>query len=387
VIGVPGLEPLSWGGMVVIASGMSWDDAWMSEKHLAIALGRRAPVLFVDPPVSWLTPLRKPHLRSTLKDPRLRMVAPGVARLTPIASPGVSRPVLREAAYAATRAAIRRAVAELGGHVSALVVASLDPVLDACDADLKVVYGTDDWVSGAALMGLQTAWLERRLRKQLERADLVVAVSPTLATKWSAMARAVAVVPNGCDTAAFAMTDETPPAPDVRLPVPIAGFIGHMSARIDLDLLEAVAETGHSVLLVGPRQLTFDPRRLDRLIVRENVQWTGPRDFPDLASYMRHIKVGLTPYADTPFNRSSFPLKTMEYLAAGRAAVVTDLPAARMLPDDLIIRSSRPADFARVTADALQRPRDPELEERRKAYAEKHSWAVRAREFAEAIGL
>jgi teichuronic acid biosynthesis glycosyltransferase TuaH len=102
---------------------------------------------------------------------------------------------------------------------------------------------------------------------------------------------------------------------------------------------------------------------------------------------MRHIKVGLTPYADTPFNRSSFPLKTMEYLAAGRAAVVTDLPAARMLPDDLIIRSSRPADFARVTADALQRPRDPELEERRKAYAEKHSWAVRAREFAEAIGL
>jgi len=33
------LEPASWDGMVVIASGMSWDEPWMSEKHLAIALG------------------------------------------------------------------------------------------------------------------------------------------------------------------------------------------------------------------------------------------------------------------------------------------------------------------------------------------------------------
>jgi teichuronic acid biosynthesis glycosyltransferase TuaH len=236
-------------------------------------------------------------------------------------------------------------------------------------------------------MGLKTAWLERRLGEQLAQADVVVAVSPTLATKWSDQAHRVAVVPNGCDTAAFASTDATPPASDVRLPAPIAGFIGHMSARIDLDLLEAVAEAGNSLLLVGRRQRTFDARRLDGLLARENVQWVGPRDFADLPSYMRHITVGLTPYTDTPFNRSSFPLKTMEYLAAGRAAVVTDLPAARMLPEDLVIRASGPADFARVTTQELSRERDPELEGRRKAYANAHSWAVRAAEFAEAIGL
>jgi len=381
------LEPASWDGMVVIASGMSWDEPWMSEKHLAIALGRCVPVLFVDPPMSWLTPFRKPHLRPALRGPRLRMVAPGVARLTPMAPPGVSRPMIRVAAHAATRAAIRRAVAELGGRVSALVAASFNPVLGACDADLKVVYGTDDWVAGAELMGLRPAWLERREREQLAQADLVVAVSPILAEKWSGIARAVSVVPNGCDTDAFAVTDQTAPAPDVHLPSPIAGFIGHMSARIDLDLLEAVVGTGHSVLLVGPRQLTFDTQRLDRLISRENVQWTGARPFPDLPSYMRHITVGLTPYTDTPFNRGSFPLKTMEYLAAGRAAVVTDLPAARMLPDDLVTRCSRPAEFARATDEALTRPRDAELVARRMAYAESHSWTVRAREFADAIGL
>ncbi|WP_448631434.1 hypothetical protein [Cellulomonas soli] len=50
--------------LVVLASGVSWDDAWMSEKHLAVALSAHVPVLFVDPPVSYLTPLRKPHLRA-----------------------------------------------------------------------------------------------------------------------------------------------------------------------------------------------------------------------------------------------------------------------------------------------------------------------------------
>ena len=383
----PPPEPHSWDGMVVLASGMSWDDAWMSEKHLAIALARLAPVLFVDPAVSWLTPLRKPQLSRAPMSGGLHMVAPGVARVTPVAPPGVSRPLLRHAAYAATRAAIRQSVAELGGRVSAIVAASLDPVLDACRAEMRVLYATDDWVSGAALMGLRTAWLERRLSEQLARADVVVAVSPTLAAKWSPQAHRVTVVPNGCDTAAFASTDATAPASDVHLAAPIAGFIGHMSARIDLSILEAVADSGSSVLLVGPRQLTFDPRRLDSLLARENVQWTGPRAFADLPSYMRHIKVGLTPYAETPFNRSSFPLKTMEYLAAGRTAVVTDLPAARMLPEELVIRASGPTDFARVTAQELLRERDPELEHRRRAYAETNSWAVRAAEFAQAIGL
>jgi hypothetical protein len=40
------------------------------------------------------------------------------------------------------------------------------------------------------------------------------------------------------------------------------------------------------------------------------------------------MDVGLTPYADTPFNQASFPLKTLEYLSAGLPVVSTDLPGA-----------------------------------------------------------
>ncbi len=382
-----GFAQSSWDEVVVLVAGVSWDDAWLSEKHLAMQLSRRVPVLFVDPAISFLTPLRKPQLRESVTGPRLREVAPNIARLTPLAPPGISRPLLRDLAHATTRVAIRDALKRLGARASALIVASLDPFLDACPADVTAIYGTDDWVSGASLMGLSTRWLERRERAQLAAADLVITVSSTLAERWSPLNSSVTVIPNGCDVEAFAATDSTPAAADVHLPGPVAGFIGHMSERIDLDLIDAVARTGHSVLLVGPRQLTFDPSRLDALLARENVQWTGPRPFPELPSYMRHITVGLTPYTNSAFNRSSFPLKTLEYLAAGRAAVVTDLPSARSLPEDLAVRCDDPASFAAATVAALEAPPDPELAARRRAFAATQSWAARADDVARLLGL
>ncbi|MGV8978121.1 MAG: glycosyltransferase [Cellulomonas sp.] len=381
------IDDQSWDGMVVIVSGTSWDDTWLSEKHLALQLSQRVPVLYVDPPVSWLTPLRKPQLSSSVAGPRLRLVRPNLARLTPLSPPGISRPVLRDVANAATRAAIRRGVARLGGRVHALVVGSLDPFLDACPADLTVLYGTDDWVAGGSLMGISPAWLARREDDQLRRADLVVTVSTTLADRWSSRSRHVSVIANGCDAEAFAASDDVPAAEDVHLPQPIAGFLGHLSARIDLTMLDAVASTGLSLLLVGSRQLTFDIERMDALLSRDNVQWVGPRPFESLPSYMRHVAVGLTPYVDTAFNRSSFPLKTLEYLAAGRPAVVSDLPSARTLPPELVTLRSDAATFASAAVQAAAAPPDPALVHRRKAFAAQHSWAARADDFARLIGL
>ena len=142
-----------WNDIVVLAAGVSWDDAWMSEKQLALALSERVPVLYVDPPVSVLTPLRKPNLRQSFLRPLLRVLRPGLARVTPVSLPGVTRPVLRDVATAMTRRAIERAVHKLGAQVDAIVAASFDDVLNACPARLRVVWGTDDWVSGADLMG------------------------------------------------------------------------------------------------------------------------------------------------------------------------------------------------------------------------------------------
>ena len=93
--------------------------------------------------------------------------------------------------------------------------------------------------------------------------------------------------------------------------------MGHIGDRIDLGLLAAVAETGSSLLLIGPRHPRFDASALDGLLARDNVQWVGPKEFGALPGYLGSVDVGLVPYNHSAFNEGSFPLKALEYLGAG----------------------------------------------------------------------
>jgi teichuronic acid biosynthesis glycosyltransferase TuaH len=381
--GLPG----AWDGMVVICAGTSWDGIWFPEKHIADRLASYAPVLYVDPPVSPLSPRRLPELAPSLEGPRLRLLRPGLARLTPVVLPGMRRPGMQRVTEALVRRALRAAVSYLDADVRAVVTASPDVPFGECGERARVVYATDDFVAGAALMGVGEAQIRRNERRLAEEADLFIAASSALADHWRSLGTETALIPNGCDHYLYAATDEAPWPDDVDLPAPIAGFIGHLSDRIDVDLLEAVAATGRSLLLVGPRQPTFELARMDGLLRRPNVRWVGSKPFESLPSYLRTMHVGLTPYADSPFNRASFPLKTLEYLAGGRGVVATDLPAVRWLDSPLITTASGAGPFAAAVVGALDEPAPPALAAERRAFAGRHSWTARTAEFAAALGI
>ena len=373
--------------LIVMAPGNAWDGNRLGQHHLAAHLSERVRVLWVDPPISYLTPLNDAGATRALREERLREVAPDIIRLTPVTVPGVTRPVLREVARAQARRAVRRAVTALGARVHSTIVASLNDMLDVVPSAQRVFFGTDDYVAGASLMGTDPRWLERIERRQLEKADVVVAISPTLRDRWSATRPDAHLVPNGCMAEQLARADHAPWPDDVVLPRPIAGFVGHVSERIDLGMLEAVADTGSSLLLVGPRSPTFEIAKLDALLARPNVQWVGPKPFEALPSYLRTIDVGLTPYRQSAFNLASFPLKTLEYLAAGRPAVVSDLPAHRWLDTPLVrIEGTREAFADRVRA-LLADPARTDDAAARRAFAAGHSWSARAEEVARLLGL
>ena len=294
---------------------------------------------------------------------------------------------MRTVAAALTRWQTARAVRSLSASVEVAVAATIMPVLGACRERRKVFYSTDDFGAGASLMGVPESWSKRREASAVADADIVIAVSAHLAsTLRRRLGVDAVVIENGVDDALFAGTDDAPLPLDVSLPTPIAGFVGHLSNRIDLRMLEAVAETGASILLVGPKQHTFEIERIHRLLARPNVAWVGAKPFGDLPSYLRVMQVGLLPYEDTAFNRSSFPLKVLEYLAAGRAAVSTDLPAVRALGDTVRIAGT-PAEFADLVTQALAEPADPDAIAKRSAVAKEHSWDAAATRFAEVIGL
>ena len=142
-----------------------------------------------------------------------------------------------------------------------------------------------------------------------------------------------------------------------------------------------------SLLLIGPNDPGFEPARLAALAARPNVAALGPRRFEDLLPYLKAIDVGIVPYANTQFNRNSFPMKTFEYLAAGKPVVSTPLPAVRSLQTDLVATAEAPAEFAAAVLAAAAEARDPDRVAARRRFAGGHSWQVRAEQLADLLQL
>src|SRR5689334_5464346 len=81
-----------WNDLLILCAANSYDSIKVADQHMAEQLCRLAPVLYVDPPLSRLTPARNPELSQAVAGPRLRVLAPGLARLTPVVQPFPSRP-------------------------------------------------------------------------------------------------------------------------------------------------------------------------------------------------------------------------------------------------------------------------------------------------------
>ncbi|MFG1660140.1 glycosyltransferase [Micromonospora chersina] len=373
---------------IVLCAVNLWTGTARTDRHMATQLSRYARVLWVEPPVSVVTPAASRYGAARGFRPRLIPEGPRITRLVTVAQPFYTRRLIRLATPALVRAQIRWALRRLRVTPAAVITFSATDLLGRWgDEVVDVLYATDDFLAGADLLGISAADIAKEEKAALSRADRIVAVSPVLADKWRARGADPVLVPGGVLAEAYAEVDAAPLPADVRLPAPVAGVVGHLSNRIDIGLLEAVVEGGTSLLLVGSRDERWEPERFAKLTAHPRVSYVGHRPFAALPSYLKMIDVGLTPYVDNAFNRASFPLKTLEYLAAGRPAVSTDLPAIRWLDTDLIEVASGPEQFSAAVRTAALRARQPDLVARRRLFAARHSWPRRARTVAEAIGL
>ena len=354
---------------IVYLAGDRWDRVAGTDRRLVAALAQRDRVLWVDPPLSVLE-LRRGR-RAVPQ--RLVEVMPNVTRVRTFAPPLASRPGVRSVIPTLLGSSIRRAVNALAATVSAVVVASPRATFPNGVAGSRVLYVTDDWVAGAGLMGLDATAVAKTLSRNLAAADVVVAVTPYLSEQLaSRYGASVTVLANGCDPVTG--------LPDASARLQRAALVGQLNERLDLDLLEAVRDAGVPILAIGPRT-ERDPaatERLDRFLNSDGVTWLGEVPYSELPAQLATVKVGLTPYSDSDFNRSSFPLKTLEYLASGLRVVATDLPAVRWLDTDLISVASEPAQFARLAQQAIRAAFDEDEGRHRRDFAVGHSWAARA---------
>ncbi|MGO4383802.1 glycosyltransferase [Specibacter sp. RAF43] len=371
---------------VVIAAANSWDGVRMADRQLAERLSRHAPVLYVDPPQSVVSRFRERGLGGLARKPWLRRIGPGLARLSPEALPGFARPAVATTNARAIAAQVRWAVGRLGGTIHSTIEANvLMPVMGRCGEQQRVYWAQDDFVGLAPLVGQDPQAFARADEELASAADVIIAANPSVAQALRQRGHVARLIPFGCDDELFGAT--AAPAADVRLAAPMAVFMGHLGDRIDLDILEAVAGSGVSLLVVGPFHPRTDAERFTAVLNRPNVQWVGERGFEDLPRYLARAEVGILPYTHSRFNTGSFPLKTLEYLAAGLPVVATGLPAISWLGTEHIDVAEGPAAFREAVAARLARGRDIPGDAERRAFAARHSWAARAAEFADAMSL
>lgn len=358
-------------GAVLYVAGVAWDSVPGTDRRLALALSRLRPVIWADPPRS-LMQIRRLGERV----PRVSSVAQNLTRLSIDVLPGSSRPGLRALA---NRRLARHVLSYLHDHdirPAATIVSTPEPMLRelATVPGRHIYFATDDFVAAAALWKRDPHYLNRSRERNLATADIVLAVTRELADELRRGPEPAVWFPNGTDLERFRTVEAVSPAPGIKITSPIAGVVGQFNERTDLSLLFAVQQAGISLLLVGPCHYKGEQAdRFTRLTELANVQWLGKVSPDELPAVYKALTVGLTPYAESVFNRRSFPLKTLEYLAAGLPVVSTDATGA--IDSPFVQRVRTAGDFVRAARAFIS---DPPLADEVRRSVVGYGWSDRA---------
>jgi glycosyltransferase involved in cell wall biosynthesis len=211
-------------------------------------------------------------------------------------------------------------------------------------------------------------------------ADLVVVVSPELlATKGTgADTSKFRLLPNGFDGAAFDPSRPvTVPAGLARLPRPLLGYVGLISVRLDLALLDDIAarHPEWTLVLMGTVYPQGCEDALSWLGGRPNVHFLPPVPGQEAPDYVRSFDLGLLPYRVTQETTHASPLKLYEYLAAGLPVVAADVPGARQFGSAVTIARSL-AEWESAIAAGLACD-DESRRAARRAVVAPHTWDAR----------
>jgi glycosyltransferase involved in cell wall biosynthesis len=220
---------------------------------------------------------------------------------------------------------------------------------------------------------------DRLEREALSAADLVFAVSPPLAAYAEARgASRVEVLQNAASVDRY-------PAPERNGANPAAVFVGSLRPWHGI---ETIAEAWRALGTSAPRLLAVGDGPAAALLRGLPATVTGPVPPARVPGLLAGAAIGLAPYSlDAP--RYFSPLKLFEYLAAGLATIVADLPAVTAVVDDdsAVVIPCGDADalaeaVRRLCADAAERRR---LGENGRALVEaEHTWRHRARRILDA---
>lgn len=297
------------GATVLCFSHLRWGFVFQRPQHLMRRFADAGSVIFWEEP-------RYSELRTPGLD--IDHTTPGVTVVTPELPAGLS--------IDAEGAMLRRLLdGFLAGREGAIVRWYYTPMMLPFSEHVAaecVIYDCMDELANFKNAPAELIPLEQRL---LATADVVFTGGYSLYQAKRGLHPNIHPFPSSVDVAHFAAARSgvAQPEDQAALPAPQFGFYGVVDERMDLALLEHLADArpDWSIMVVGP-VVKIDERDLPR---RANLHYLGGKSYDELPGYLRGWDVALMPFAINESTRFISPTKTPEYLAAGRPVVSTPI--------------------------------------------------------------
>jgi glycosyltransferase involved in cell wall biosynthesis len=379
-------------GRDIVCVGFSdWDAAVQTtQHHLIRRAAQRNRVLFVES-----LGLRRPQVSGGDARRMARRLRRGISPLRAVDGLHVLSPLVlplhgsraaRRLNAAILPRAVGTAVSRLGMGSPLLwsFVPQAEVLVPSLSPAQILYYITDDHASKPGIDADSFRAAELRFARS---ADGVFASAPELVRRMQELNANVHYAPAVTDTRLFARALEPGPVDPglARLPEPRAVYVGAiLAATVDVELVAEVAALcpEWSFAFVGPVGQGDPHTNIDVLRQAPNVHLLGERSQQELPDVLRGAAAAIIPYRTGNQMRSVFPMKTYEYLAAGRPVVSTPLETLSAVSD--VVTATGAQEFAAGLQDALGAD-SPEAREARSRRAEPHSWESRLEEIATVI--
>lgn len=196
------------------------------------------------------------------------------------------------------------------------------------------------------------------------------------------------MIPNGAAYEVFSRVQtekESLPCPKEMktLPHPIYGFVGMLQECIDYALIEALAkaQSNATIFLIGR---TLPGVNLDHLKKYPNIIFHGLVPQPELPAYIAQFDVCLNVFRAGALSKDVSPLKFYEYLATGKPIVSTREPLQVSDFSDVVYIADSQTGFLEKCREAAAE-NDPEKAEKRLAYGKACSWSERVRQMEQTL--
>ncbi len=263
---------------------------------------------------------------------------------------------------------------------SELILVTSNPVavdiMKRIAAPISVYYCLDEY---AEMSGVDAKLVRACEARLLNEVDCTFATSLMLAQSKRSRFYETVYLPQGVDFEHFQNANACP-EPLRRVPHPIIGFQGIVGNRIDLVLLEKIAQRfpDASLVTLGRQEVSLAALRR-----YPNFYAFDAAPYSELPQWASQFDIGLIAYVNDGHTASVNPLKLLEYLAMGQAVVSVDLPELARHKEYVAVAGDHAAYLEAVGRLLKQYPFSEQEKRRRRDYARNESWENRARRFLE----